>query len=347
MQNDNKQRTTVIEILLLAVFVLAFRMVFEGAIPFFQDHFNLNFNDTLMQLLRNYPLALLMCVLDFLLVWLLLRYFDYGKQPMIRSLVEVLGLLFIAFGSAFLLRASVPEVGSPAVPFFTHSFWYSALTSFIFNAVIIGGIDIYAYYRRKQKQALDEEIGKKNKARYQYQQLKRQLNPHFLFNSLNSLDYLIRTDADKASAYVRKLASVYRYLLNIEEETLVPLRDEVAFVTLYVELLSQRFDKGLQVSWRIEEADMRKKIIPCGLQLLVENATKHNVISVEKPLIISIYTQNDYVVVVNNLQPKIHKMDSTGVGISNIKGQYFSVFGKEIIINQSSTSFEVRLPLLD
>lgn len=342
----NKKQTTFAEIFLLAAFVLIIRMVFEGAIPFFQDHFSLNFNDTLSQLLRNYPLALLMVVLDFLCVWALRQWFEYGRRPMSRMMAEVAGLTVIAFGSALLIRVMQSDTGAQSSLFFNHTFWYTSLTSFVLNGIIIAFIDIYSYYWLKQKEALAAERDKKNKARFQYQQLKQQLNPHFLFNSLNSLDYLIHTDAPKASEYVRRLAAVYRYFLNIEAEAVVPLSQEVDFVKLYVALLEQRFDTGLQVTIDVLPADMRKKIVPCGLQLLVENATKHNVISKDKPLYINIFSNGDFVVVANNIQPKIHNVESTGLGLNNIQGQYQSMFGKDILIVQTPKSYEVRLPLI-
>lgn len=338
--------TSLLDVFLIAGLVLAFRVLMESALPFFQDHFNLNFNDSLIQMLRNYPLALLMIGLDFLLVWLMVRFLSSERQSVLRSIVELLGLVCIAFGSAFLLRAMQPMENAQE-PFFNHIFWYTALTAFIFNAVIISLVSLFAYYGRRQRQALDVEIGKKNKARYQYQQLKKQLNPHFLFNSLNSLDYLIHTDPNKASDYVRKLAAVYRYLLNIEEESSVILSEEVTFVKLYIDLLTQRFDNGLQTEFDIKDNDMYKKVIPCGLQLLVENATKHNIVSISKPLHIKISSDGEFITIENNLQPKIHKLESTGLGLNNIKGQYQSVFNKEVIIIQSTDTYIVKLPLIE
>ncbi len=345
-QPGQERTTSLVDVFIIAGLVLAFRVLMESALPFFQDHFNLNFNDTLMEMLRNYPLALMMIVLDFLLVWLLQRFFYAEGQSALRTVVELAGLVAIAFGSAFMLRA-MQSVGQVDEVFFNHIFWYTVLTAFIFNAVIISVMSLVAYYGRRQKKALDVEVGKKNKARYQYQQLKRQLNPHFLFNSLNSLDYLIHTDADKASDYVRKLAALYRYLLSIGDETQVMLSEEVAFVKLYVELLTQRFDTGLLCEWDIKEEDLRKKMIPCGLQLLMENATKHNVISKAKPLCIKIATDGEYVTVTNNFQPKIYKVESTGLGLNNIRGQYLSVFGKDIVIEQTTREYVVKLPLIE
>ncbi|NLA16189.1 MAG: histidine kinase [Bacteroidales bacterium] len=340
-----KNKTTLIEVLLLAFFVLAFRIAFEGAIPFFQNQFNLNFNETLSRLLQNYPLALLMIVLDFLLVWNLVRYMDYGKAPVLRTLIETAGLVVIALGSAALMRVMPGPEGRGEGSFFNYIYWYTAIAAFFFNLIIIAGMDIYAYYGRVQKKALDREISKKNKATYQYHQLKHQMNPHFLFNSLNSLDYLIHTDAQKASDYVKNLAQLYRHFMNVCEEATIMLQEELEFVQLYTELLSQRFDNSLQVVVEVDKAFLTCKVIPCSLQVLVENATKHNVVSKDKPLQIRIATEDDYLLVQNNLQPKTYKVASTGVGLKNIRGQYRSVFQKDIIIDKGRETFEVRLPL--
>ncbi len=339
------KRTTITEVLLLAFFVLAFRLAFEGAIPFFQNNFNLNFNETLSRLLGNYPLALLMIILDFLLVWMLVRHIDYGEKPMLRTLLELSGLSVIALFSAVLVRIMSARDASAEGSFFNYSFWYTALAAFFFNMIFIAGIDIYAYYGRVQKKALDIEINQKNKARYQYQQLKHQLNPHFLFNSLNSLDYLIHTDAGKASEYIQKLASLYRHFLNIGEEESITLKEELVFIELYVDLLSLRFDCSLKVTFKISEEYLNRLVIPCSLQILIENATKHNIVSKESPLEIMITTEEGYLVVKNNLQPKIYQNPSTGFGLKNIRGQYLSVFKKDIVINNNGQTFEVRLPI--
>ena len=340
-----KNKTTLIEVLLLAVFVLAVRIAFEGAIPFFQNQFNLNFNETLRHLLQNYPLALLMVVMDFLLVWMLVRHMDYGKQPILRTLLETGGLVVIALGSAVLLRVMQGQEGRGEGSFFNYMYWYTAIAAFFFNLIIIAGMDIYAYYARVQKKALDREISKKNKATFQYHQLKHQMNPNFLFNSLNSLDYLIHTDQQKASDYVKKLASLYRHFMNVSEEETILLQEELDFVRLYTDLLSQRFDHSLRVVIEVDKRYMNCRVIPCSLQVLMENATKHNVVSKDKPLEIRITTENDYLVVRNNLQPKTYQVASTGVGLKNISGQYRSVFQQDIIVNKSSRIFEVCLPL--
>jgi LytS/YehU family sensor histidine kinase len=132
---------------------------------------------------------------------------------------------------------------------------------------------IACYYGKSQRKALNVEIVKRQKARFQYNRLKQQLNPHFLFNSLNVLDYLVYKDAGRASDFIKKMADVYRYMLNNENDILVSLQDELIFAIAYVDLLKERFDTGLEVEVNISDQHKNKRIIPCGLQLLIENAT--------------------------------------------------------------------------
>ncbi len=205
---------------------------------------------------------------------------------------------------------------------------------------------IVYYYGRSHRKALNVEIVKKQKARLQYHQLKQQLNPHFLFNSLNVLDYLVHTDANRASDFIKKLAGVYRYMLNRESDMLVALKDELIFSFAYIDLLKERFDKGLLVTVDIPEQDKDKRIIPCGLQLLIENATKHNVVSPDMPLHIQVSINDDFLQVQNNLQPRLHTHESTGVGLNYIKNQYASAFNKEISVVKISDTFTVKIPLI-
>ncbi len=205
---------------------------------------------------------------------------------------------------------------------------------------------IVYYYNKSHHKALNVEIVKRHKARFQYNQLKQQLNPHFLFNSLNVLDYLIHVDTRRASDFIRKLAGIYRYMLNKEHDMLVPLRDELDFTLAYVDLLKERFDKGLDVQIDIPGEYLEQRIIPGGLQLLVENATKHNVVSPETPLFIHVYIEDGHIVLRNNLQLRIRSYESTGVGLSNISGQYRTAFNRDISIIRTAEAFIVKIPLM-
>lgn len=186
-----------------------------------------------------------------------------------------------------------------------------------------------------------------NMAQYRYLKLKRQVDPHFLFNSLNILDCLI-SDAktDQASIYTHKLASIYRYMIKSEEEEVVPLRDEMVFVDLYVDLLKVRFPEGFDVIVDVPQEELSRFVPPCSIQLLIENATKHNTVSVDNPLIVRVESRNGHVSVSNNIIPKMTTVNSTGLGQQYIRQLYLDLSGKQIEINKTNDTYCVTLPLL-
>ena len=217
---------------------------------------------------------------------------------------------------------------------------------------MIAQITIYClvymvHYAITAKNKVIQERGKANEAQYRYQILKRQLNPHFLFNSLNALDCLVCDEkTEQASTYIHKLAGVYRYMIKSEEEQLVPLEDELQFVEKYVDLMTVRFPDGLKVEIDISQEQMSKFILPCSLQLLIENATKHNVISAANPLVVNIKSDNESICVTNNIIPKLTQVSSTGLGQKYIRQQYQNLCGEEIVISQNETEYKVVLPLI-
>ena len=192
-----------------------------------------------------------------------------------------------------------------------------------------------------------EDREKARLAQYRYMSLSQQVNPHFLFNSLNILDCLVCEDKnEQASTYIHKLAGIYRYMLRIEEERLVKLRDEMEFVEQYVELLKVRFPEGLDISMDIPEDKMGKRVVPCSVQLLIENATKHNSITLEKPLRIGVHCEGDSIVVSNNLNPKVSSGPSTGLGLKYLREQYLDVSGKETTVRTTDNEYTVTIPLI-
>lgn len=192
-----------------------------------------------------------------------------------------------------------------------------------------------------------EEKKKKHEAQYSYERLKQQIEPHFLFNSLNSLDSIVMAGQDEqASQFIHKLSGIYRYLIETEDENIVYLEDELKFVRQYIDLMKVRFPEGLDTEIDIDGDGPPRFIIPCSLQLLVENATKHNTISKEQPLRIRIFLEDDYVVVTNNRNPKITSQPSTGNGQRYIRKRYRDEAGKEIVIQEEEDTYTVKLPLL-
>lgn len=265
-----------------------------------------------------------------------------------RRGLRLVGSAFFTFGFVFLLTAAVYfglPWGNGAVlaerPFFR---LYTIVL--LVDIVVYAVIQLVAYVVESEFE-LRSERGKKHRAQFHYERLKQQINPHFLFNSLNILDYLVQEqETQRASAFIHKLADTYRYMLKREEEQLVPLAEEVEFARKYIDLLQERFTAGFHVEIRIPQEAMRRHVVPCSLQLLIENATKHNVVSPEKPLRILIETSGDRLTVSNNLQLRLHVPSSTGVGLSNIRQQYLDLAGRPIAVEQSDAAFRVQLPLL-
>ena len=181
----------------------------------------------------------------------------------------------------------------------------------------------------------------------QFETLKSQVNPHFLFNSLNVLTSLIYIDQDKAAKFVVQLSRVYRYALENRERDLVELQEEMPFVESYIFLLKTRFENNLIVEMEIGKGEGHKKIAPMVIQMLLENAIKHNVISRSKPLTIRLETADGAISVANNLQLKSSTEVSSRIGLENIRKRYEYLTRKEISVSDDNGFFRVEIPLLD
>jgi sensor histidine kinase YesM len=197
-----------------------------------------------------------------------------------------------------------------------------------------------------RKAAIETEQLKTERYARQYQSLKDQLNPHFLFNSLNVLSNLVYDNPDTAAKFIRQLSKIYRYVLDVQQEEMVSLERELEFAENYLALQKIRFEQGLQysVTGEIKEAGF---LPPLSLQLLLENAIKHNIASMADPLKIEIIFDGETIIVRNNLQLKSSlSEESTGVGLSNIRKRYELLSSENIRIQNDNGYFAVKLPLL-
>jgi len=177
--------------------------------------------------------------------------------------------------------------------------------------------------------------------------LKNQIKPHFLFNSLNTLATLIPEDSEQSVRYVESLAKVYRYILEIKDKKLISLHEELECIQAYLFMLQIRFGDNLKV--QINESGLENKhhIVPLSLQLLIENAMKHNIISNKKPLFIDIEKgKNSNLIISNNLQKKEQMMPSTGIGLDNINKRYQMISQQEIDVIVTDSKFSVSIPLI-
>jgi LytS/YehU family sensor histidine kinase len=204
---------------------------------------------------------------------------------------------------------------------------------------------VFFYTTWRQAIEREQKLREEN-LKYRYRTLKTQVNPHFLFNSLNTLSEIVYADAKKADNYIQKLSGIYRYILDNEETDLIPLNKEIEFVKQYFDLQKERDENKIQLDIDLKNTD-KFKIVPVSLQILVENALKHNVISEEKPLKIHIHGDDGYISISNNMQRKSTLNNSSGTGLSNLNERVKLITGKEIIINQNNNQFTVKLPLIN
>lgn len=335
------------EILLLAIAVLVFRILYVDLLNYLQTDYQYDVFDLIFQIFQNIPVVLFLFIAAFLSVHYINKFISWGENPARRVLFFVLSLMAVSLVVTLMLCLPKLKTFTWGELMASRQLEAVFLVAAMLNILIMGTTDVILYYRKSHRKALDAEISKKNKVKYQYEQLKRQLNPHFLFNSLNVLDYLVHTDPDRASDFIGKLAGVYRYLLSKESEPVVTLEEERTFVNMYVDLLKERFPVGLEVETTLDERYLKTYVIPCSIQLLVENATKHNVISQEHPLKIRIRIVDKHIQVENNLNPRTQDAESSRLGLKNIEGQYLALFGKTIQIVKTDALFSVRLPIID
>ena len=188
---------------------------------------------------------------------------------------------------------------------------------------------------------------RRHQAEFRYMALKHQVNPHFLFNSLNVLDSIVQDGTrQEASEYIRKMSSLYRYLMKQEGKRLVPLEEEISFARTYRQLMQIRFPEGLVIEDRVGPEIPRGYIAPCTLQLLLENAIKHNAVSPENPLVITAETDGHTITLSNNRIPKLTPVSHSGIGLQYIRNQYRDIAGKEIQVFQGDDTFSVTIPVI-
>lgn len=222
-----------------------------------------------------------------------------------------------------------------------------AAVSVTFTMIVVG-IDMGVFLLTRWRDSVSElERFKKESIEFQFEMLKNQVNPHFLFNSLNTLSSLIFADQETAAQFVRQLAKVYRYVLESRDKELITMADEMTFLASYRYLVEMRFAPNLHFDVDIPESYNNAQIMPMTLQMLIENAIKHNVLSQKKPLTICLrVTEDHFLEVTNNLQPKSTKEYSSGLGLKNITNRYAYLTDRPVCVSQTSTEFRVLVPLI-
>ncbi len=272
------------------------------------------------------------------------KYQNFRFPPTLQKVLVVLVNIGIYIASITLFTATytffvAEEMTGPEKKFFY----------FIFSIVHILQLFIARILRLgiiRQENLLENERLQQQNLQKELSALKNQLNPHFLFNSLNTLNSLIRENSE-ATMFVNKLSHMYRYILQSGERDLVCLKDELKFLDSYAFLIKTRYRQAcFEIDMDIDEHHYHQEIPPMALQLLVENAVKHNEISKNCPLQLRIYSEGNYIVVRNRLHSRISEVEGTGSGLLNLDKRYMLLRKKKIIIEQDDTFFTVKLPVI-
>jgi LytS/YehU family sensor histidine kinase len=204
------------------------------------------------------------------------------------------------------------------------------------------------YFMDQLRQSVEEKEMLKRESLYaQLNALKTQVNPHFLFNNLNTLSSIIPENPKQAVDFVQQLSKVYRHILELKDEQSISLQTELDMLKAYGFLLKTRFGDNLEINIDVPEEKLQKQIVPLSLQLLMENAIKHNIVSASKPLKIDVYALNGNIVVTNNLQVKNQLNESTGIGLENIQNRYKLLSDKQVEVKETKTEFTVSIPLIE
>lgn len=285
--------------------------------------------DFIVLLVMNFPVCVLIGLIDWLVVFWLGSLLPPG-----RDILNVMVNIAVTSAVCFMLVVGLNLIFGDSPLQLTMRF---ALCSLPWNLIVVMMLE--AQHHSRQRAIMARE-----KAVFQLAVLKQQLNPHFLFNSLNTLASLAYTDAALTNRFAKTLSGVYRYLLETQSVPLVALTKELAFVDKYISLEKIRFGNSLDITIRRECEPREALVVPSAIQLVVENAIKHNVCSEQTPLVIEAVIMADCVEITNILNPRT-SVDSYGVGLKNISQQY-RLHNKDISYCSRDDRFVVRLPFI-
>ncbi|MET1259389.1 histidine kinase [Flagellimonas sp. DF-77] len=286
--------------------------------------------------------------------WLIMRSILISlrkRYPDLKDNKIRIPLFFVTIVSTILLVDFMGNMGLGLL--FGQNYNHPARSRIILPIILISTMtmSIYEaiyYYIRLKNSIREEEQAKRAIVQAQLDTLRNQAQPHFFFNTLNTLrDIIDQNTKAEAKEFVDRLADIYRFILESGNADLTPLRDELKFAQAYVHIQKERFGDNLQLDWQVPESAKKLWIIPMSLQLLLENAVKHNVVSKSKPLVVKVGVTGSELIVSNKIQPKSTQLPTTKLGLKNIERRYALIAQRKITILKEDTHFEVRLPLLE
>lgn len=296
------------------------------------------YENIMVQFFLNLPLCIGLGFIDFGVINLIYKRLKQRNNA-VRILVDIVLTTALAVLLTYILNFLL--MGGHG------NFWHilrNSLPVVPWNWIIVLQIEIFFYSLQRSEMEKQMAVIEKEKALYQFEVLKNQINPHFLFNSLNVLASLAYQDAEKTNRFAKKLSTVYRYLLTTHGRAMVTVQEELAFVESYLYLEHIRFGDALHVEIEDDLRNHHCLVIPASIQMLVENALKHNISTKKSPLIVHISIGNEGITVRNNLQLRNY-VTSNGAGLKNLQRQY-ALYGTLVEILKDEKEFVVKLPFV-
>lgn len=274
--------------------------------------------------------------------------FGKGIMTAKRIIIGITSTLLVSLIIMFFLRMfeDVLVKGMTVNEFLITETIANYYIAFILTVIITLMVHTFFFYKRFQENRVKEQKIIAGTASAQFETLKNQIDPHFLFNSLNVLSSLIEENPDNAQRFTTSLSKIYRYVLEQKDKELVSVQEEISFAKTYMNLLKMRFENS--VFYELPELipTDEARVVPLSLQLLLENTIKHNVVSPQRPLNIKIFIENGSLVVENNLQKKEVLQDRRGVGLQNIVSRYAILTTRNVLVEETTDYFRVKLPIL-
>ncbi|MEM8927687.1 MAG: histidine kinase [Bacteroidota bacterium] len=304
----------------------------------------------LPQALLSWSISLLFATFDWtiiraVIIWLRKKYPRF-QDDLKRIVLLFAAIVLVVIGIDALVGLILSILND--VPFYyPNRFSKVQLPIIIISTMTMAIYEAIYYNIRLQKSIRQEEQNKQAIVQAQLDALSNRSQPHFFFNSLNTLrDIIDHNTKEEAKLFVDKLSDVYRFILHTGKNNQIRLEEEIAFAKAYAHVQSERFGENLKIGWRIPKKVLHSSIIPTSLQLLIENAIKHNVVSKSQPLKINVFEKGGDLVVENRLQPKSSKIPSTKLGLKNLKQRYALLTERPLEIYSDQIIFRVSLPLL-
>ncbi len=309
-----------------------------------------NFNHFLLRLLRGVlltvPAATLIIVPDLLLIDWLNRELPWNRKVMERVLIQFPASLALAVAVSVLMTLTANTISAYTEPL-KLVFLYNALVFAVVNIIVAGVLEAWVSYNRGAEAAKKAEMLERELTQIRFEMLRSQINPHFMFNSLNVLSGLIEKDVARAQEFIDEFSRIYRYVLETVEQPATTLGRELEFARSYFYLQQMRYGENLSWTINLTAGMLGLLLPPLSLQVVLENAIKHNIVNQSKPLHIDIGSGDMVLVVSNRLQPKISATASTGVGLKNLTRRYSLISNRIPRFTVENDHYIARLPLVN